>query len=167
MKCTPFGLSVTALILGFGVIIAGPAVAQRGRPSLLAGPLEAGVRGGRDFENHAWSLGAQLRVPVSRSLDLRPSGDLFFPREGKNGRQLNLDAALRFGQELYAGGGMAFVDLAESAGKDRGHNLFFGVNDRPGKRLTSFFEFRWTFYNDTSPFRLALGFNYALTGRWR
>ena len=64
-------------------------------------------------------------------------------------------------------GGLAFVDLAESEGKARGHNLFFGLSDRPGNRLTSFAEFRWTFYDDTSPFRLALGFTYALTGRWR
>lgn len=157
------------LVLALGGLLTAPALAQRSRQSvgLLAGPIEAGLRGSRDFENHAWGLGAQIRVPVGRNLELRPSGDLFYPKEGKNGRQFNADAALRFGQSLYAGGGLAFVDLAESGGKEQGHNLFFGLNDRPGKRLTSFAEFRWTFYNDTSPFRLALGFNYALTGRWR
>ena len=138
--------------------------AQRSRSGFPTS-IEAGARVGRDFEDHAWSLGAQIRVPFGRSLELRPSGDLFFPRDGKTGRQLNADAALRFGQGgFYAGGGIAWVDLAESGGKQRGHNLFFGLSDRQARRATSFVEFRWTFYNDTSPFRLAVGFNYALTG---
>jgi hypothetical protein len=154
-------------LLALGTLSAADAEAQRrGRSGggVFAGPIEAGLRGGRDFENHAWSLGAQIRLPLGQSLELRPSGDFFFPRDGKTGRQLNADAALRFGQGgFYAGGGLAFVDLAESAGKERGHNLFFGLTERPGKPLTSFAEFRWTFYNEISPFRLALGFNYALT----
>jgi hypothetical protein len=157
--------------LALGALLTTPASAQRSRQStgLISGPIEAGLRGGRDFENHAWSLGAQIRVPIGRNLELRPSGDLFYPKEGKNGRQLNADAALRLGQSggLYAGGGFAFVDLAESGGNERGHNLFFGINDSPGKQVSSFLEFRWTFYNDTSPFRLALGVNYALAGLWR
>ena len=126
------------------------------------GPIEAGLRAGRDFENHAGSVGAQIRVPLGRNLEFRPSGDFFFPKDGKTGRQLNADAALRFGDGgFYAGGGWAFVDLAESGGKQRGHNLFFGVSDQPGRSLTPFAEFRWTFYNETSPFRLAVGFNFA------
>jgi hypothetical protein len=161
----PGRTAAAAALLTLVALGAQDALAQRrDRAGILSGPIAAGPRAGRDFENHAWSLGAQIRVPLGQSLELRPSGDFFFPKSGKTGRQLNADAALRFGQGgFYAGGGLAFVDLAESAGKKRGHNLFFGLSERPGKPLTSFAEFRWTFYNEISPFRLALGFNYALT----
>ena len=159
-------LLAATTLLALTALAARDAMAQRrggNGGGIFAGPLEAGVRGGRDFENHAWSLGGQIIVPLSRNLELRPSGDFFFPSDGKTGRQLNADAALRFGQGgFYAGGGLAFVDLAESGGKARGHNLFFGLNDRSGGSLSSFAEFRWTFYDETSPFRLAIGFNYAL-----
>src|SRR5260221_6771057 len=98
----------TALfLLALGGVLASPAAALQSRSShgILAGSLDAGLRGGRDFENHAWSIGAQLRVPVGSSLELRPSGDLFYPKEGEHGHQLNADAAIRFGQSgLYACG---------------------------------------------------------------
>jgi hypothetical protein len=170
MQATARMLRVTAALFALGSLAGEQAWAQRRGQGggILSGPIEFGVRGGRDFENHAWSLGGQVRVPIGQSLELRPSGDFFFPKEGKTGRQLNADAALRFGDGgFYAGGGLAFVDLAESGGKKRGHNLFFGLSDRPGKTVTSFAEFRWTFYDETSPFRLALGFNYGLATLWR
>src|SRR5260221_10609107 len=151
------------VLILLGTLCGGQARAQSrrgGSGGFLSGGLEAGPRVGRDFKNHAWSLGAQIRLPLGQSLELRPSGDFFFPKDGKKGRQLNADAALRFGQGgFYAGGGIAWVDLAESGGKQRGHNLFFGLNDHQATRLTSFAELRWTFYNHTSPFRLAVGFN--------
>jgi hypothetical protein len=139
--------------------------AQYGRStSLIQGPVSIGPRVGRDFENHAWSAGAQISVPLGRNLELRPSGDLFFPREGSTGWQLNGDAAIHFGQGggLYGGGGIAFAHRGGGDTKT-GYNLFFGLSTAPPlDRVKPFVEFRWTFVNDTSPFRLALGFNYQM-----
>lgn len=140
------------------------AQARRGG-GFLAGPITLGPRVGRDFENHAWSLGGQVALPVGRNLELRPSGDLFFPRDGTTGWQVNGDAAVRLGQGggLYAGGGVAFAHPGNGETKT-GYNLFFGLGTSPpSERLKPFAEFRWTFVNDTSPFRLALGFNYRLS----
>jgi hypothetical protein len=141
------------------------ATAQRRRDSgFLHGPIEMGLRAGRDFENHAWSLGAQVSLPVKRNLELRPSGDLFFPRDDGMGWQLNGDAAVRLGQGggLYAGGGIAFVHPDDSDTKT-GYNLFFGLSTAEAtQQWKGFAEFRWTFVNHESPFRLALGFMYQL-----
>jgi hypothetical protein len=142
-----------------------PASAQRrGRAGLLSGPVSIGARVGRDFENHAWSVGGQVSLPVGRNLELRPSGDLFFPRHGTTGWQANGDAAIHLGQGggLYGGGGIA---LAHPGGGETktGYNLFFGLSTAaPRERVKPFVELRWTFVNHTSPFRLALGFNYRL-----
>jgi hypothetical protein len=142
-----------------------PANAQaRGGGGLLAGPIAIGARAGRDFENHAWSLGGQASAMLGRNLELRPSGDLFFPRDGKTGWQLNGDADVRIGQGggLYAGGGIAFFHPGGGTTKT-GYNLFFGLTTAPPlQRLKPFVELRWTFVDDTSPFRLALGFDYGL-----
>jgi len=144
----------------------GDAAAQRrGRGGgLFSGPIEAGPRVGRDFENHAWSLGGQVRIPLSGNLQLRPSGDVFFPRRGDTGWQLNGDAAIHIGQGggLFAGGGIALADLG-AGGTETGYNLFFGLSTAPPlAQLKPFVEFRWTFIEDTSPFRLALGFTWWL-----
>jgi hypothetical protein len=154
------------LIIG-AVVSLVPAVAraQYGRgSSLLHGPISIGPRAGRDFENHAWTLGGQISLPVGLRLELRPSGDLFFPKHGDTGWQLNGDAAIHVGQGggLYGGGGIAFFH--PGGGKTfTGYNLFFGLSTAPPlDRLKPFAEFRWTFVNDTSPFRLAVGFGYAL-----
>jgi hypothetical protein len=132
--------------------------------SLIHGPITIGPRTGRDFENHAWSVGGQIGVPVGRRLELRPSGDVFFPKDGDTGWQVNGDAAIHLGQGggLYGGGGVAFSHPGGGETKT-GYNLFFGLSTAPpNQRLKPFVEFRWTFVNDTSPFRLALGFTYAL-----
>jgi hypothetical protein len=154
----------TALLL---LLLASAAHAQyRGsQGGLDLGPISLGPRAGRDFENHAWSIGGQVSLPVGRSLELRPSGDVFFPRDGDTGWQANGDAAIHFGQGggLYGGGGIA---LAHAGGGETktGYNLFFGLSTAaPSERLKPFAEFRWTFVNHTSPFRLALGFNYRLS----
>jgi hypothetical protein len=146
-------------------VVPGSAGAQfRPNTSLIHGPITIGPRVGRDFENHAWSLGGQIGIPVRSRLELRPSGDLFFPKHGDTGWQLNGDAAIHLGQGggLYAGGGVAFSHPGGGDTKT-GYNLFFGLGTSPPlQRLKPFVEFRWTFVNDTSPFRLALGFTYAL-----
>ena len=129
-----------------------------GSAPLFHGPIEVGLRGGRDFGNHAWSVGGQVAVPVKRNLELRPSADLFFPSDTGMGWQANVDGAIRFGQgSVYGGGGLAIVHPADSDTKT-GYNLFFGLTSPPGREQTRpFLEFRWTFVNDTNPFRLALG----------
>jgi hypothetical protein len=163
---SPWRSAALALLLVLTLAPA-PAAAQSRRPGtgLFQGPISLGPRAGRDFENHAWSLGGQVSVPVGHNLELRPSGDFFFPKDGDTGWQANGDAAIHIGQGggLYAGGGVAFAHPGGSETKT-GYNLFFGLSTAaPSERLKPFAEFRWTFVNDTSPFRLALGFNYRLS----
>ncbi len=162
LRATTFLCPLALVVLMLTILPAEGAAQRRGRgQSLIHGPLEVGLRVGRDFENHAWSLGGQVEVPVGRNLELRPSGDLFFPKRGKTGWQLNGDGAIRFGQTLYAGGGIAFVHL-DDGDTETGYNIFFGVRASAAQTLRPFLEFRWTFVNDTSPFRLALGFGYPI-----
>ena len=160
------GNVIVALTLLASLLAPSRATAQgRGGGGFFSGPISLGARAGRDFENHAWSLGAQVSVPVGRNLELRPSGDFFFPRDGDTGWQANGDAAIHLGQGggLYAGGGIAFAHPGNGTTKT-GYNLFFGLSTAaPLDRLKPFAEFRWTFVNHTSPFRLALGFNYRLS----
>jgi hypothetical protein len=153
-----------ALLLVLPLASTGANAQARGGSGLFSGPISLGPRVGRDFENHAWSVGGQVSLFMSRNLELRPSGDVFFPSDGETGWQVNGDAALHFGQGggLYGGGGVAF---AHPGGGDTktGYNLFAGLsNAAPMDQVKGFIEFRWTFVNDTSPFRLALGFNYRL-----
>jgi hypothetical protein len=144
------------------------AAAQRrgGIQGFIQGPIEAGLRVGRDFENHAWSAGALARIPVGQRLELRPSADAFFPKQGKTGWQANGDADIMFGPggTVYGGGGIALVHL--DGDKTRtGYNLFFGLIGAPAEaRSKVFLEFRWTFVNDTSPFRLVAGFTRRIGG---
>src|SRR5262249_36861710 len=125
--------------------------------SLIQGPITIGPRVGRDFENHAWSLGGQIGIPVRRNLELRPSGDLFFPRHGDTGWQLNGDAAIHLGQGggLYGGGGVAFSHPGNGKTKT-GYNLFFGLGTAPPQqRLKPFLHLPLPFLTSTTPFRLS------------
>ncbi len=156
--------STLALVVALVLSPAELPAQRRGGSSLLSGPIQIGLRAGRDFENHAWSFGGQVQIPLGRKLELRPSADLFFPRGGQTGWQANGDGAIRLGQGggLYAGGGIALVHL-NGGDTRRGYNLFFGLGTAPPlAKVKPFLEFRWTFVDDTSPFRLALGFSYAL-----
>ena len=136
----------------------------RGGQGLIHGPISLGPRVGRDFENHAWTTGGQVSIPLGRNLEIRPSGDFLFPKEGTTGWQANGDAAIHFGQGggLYGGGGVAFFHPGGGE-TSTGYNLFFGLGTAaPSDRSKPFVEFRWTFVNDTSPFRLALGLNFRM-----
>jgi hypothetical protein len=150
-------------LAGLLVAVTSSAAAQRRSSGggLLAGPIEIGIRGGRDFENHAWTLGGQVRVPLKRNFELRPSGDFLFPEDAGTGWQVNADAALLFGSGgVYGGGGAAWLH-PEGGTTYTGYNLFFGIQSVT-TRFKPFLEFRWTFINDTSPFRLMLGFSLPL-----
>jgi hypothetical protein len=137
---------------------AGIAQARASNPMHLA----AGVRSGRDFENHAWSMGAQASIPFFKRLELRPSGDWFSGDETPFRWQLNADGAIRFGPggTVYGGGGAAFVRVRALEEVKTGYNIFAGiVPARPGSKIRPFIEARWTWVNDESPFRLVLGFD--------
>ena len=152
-----------AALLALALALPAEAVAQRG--ARFGSGISAGPRVGRDFENKAWTVGGQLSVPLGRRLELRPSGDLLFPSGEGMGWQLNGDAAIRLGQGggLYAGGGFALVRPDDDADTETGYNLFFGLSTAaPDEPTKGFLEFRWTFLDDSSPFRLALGFLYRL-----
>ena len=157
------GAAVLALVL-----LAPDVAAQRrgGGSSIFSGPIEVGPRVGRDFENHAWSVGAVVRIQAGQRFELRPSGDAFFPRDGKTGWQANGDVAILIGpgRTVYGGGGIAFVHL--NGDKTRtGYNLFAGGTTSPESTgWKPFIEARWTFVNDTSPFRLALGVTRRIDG---
>jgi hypothetical protein len=162
---TSLRAAVLALLLA-GLLLPGHAAAQRrgSGGALIHGPIEIGPRVGRDFKNHAWTLGGQIRVPVGQNLELRPSGDLIFPRDDGMGWQLNGDAAIRIGQGggLYAGGGVALVH-PDDGETETGYNLFFGLSTAPPNApMKPFLEFRWTDVADTRPFRLMLGFSWTL-----
>jgi hypothetical protein len=139
---------------------------RRGGSKIFAGPIDVGARVGRDFENHAWSAGILARIPAGDRLELRPSGDAFFPKDRKTGWQANGDADILFGpgRTVYGGGGIAFVHL--DGDKTRtGYNAFFGFTappETPGWK--PFIEARWTFVNHTSPFRLVAGVTRRIGG---
>ena len=78
------------------------------------------------------------------------------------GWQLNADAAILFGSgslSTPAAGRRGSIPMA--ADTDTGYNLFFGIATSSAS-YKPFLEFRWTFINDTSPFRLMLGFSLPL-----
>jgi hypothetical protein len=158
LKPFPGLLSCLALV----PLVATPALAQRVTP----GPeFTAGVRAGRDFENHAWSLGGQVGIRLKDRLEIRPSGDYFFGDRTPFRWQLNGDATITFGpgRSIYGGGGVAFVKVLPLDKVKTGYNGFFGLNLAPASaRGRPFAEFRWTWVNDTSPFRLVLGLSYRL-----
>jgi hypothetical protein len=159
------GAAAALLLAGWLALPARAAAQFLGRDEgFLGGNVEAGPRVGRDFKHKAWTVGAQLGLRLGSRLELRPSGDLLFPKDQGMGWQLNGDAAVRLGQGggLYGGGGVALVH-PHDAGTDTGYNLFFGVSTAPPQQRTKgFLEFRWTFVNDASAFRLSLGFMYRL-----
>jgi hypothetical protein len=151
---------------------AGDAAAQRRRQA-ATGPMEAGIRGSRDFDVDKWGVGAQARIPFGQRLELHPSADLYF-LEGSKGWQANADGAIRFGPggNLFAGGGLAIAELnfADDERKT-GYNIFFGLAlAKPEKRVKPFVEFRWSHIDDDvegtddTRFRLAAGLNWALGG---
>jgi hypothetical protein len=142
-----------------------PAAAQRSQKGGAGWHgIQAGVRSGRDFENHAWSVGAQAVVPLQGRIAFRPSGDYFLGDRTPFRWQLNADATLSFGPQrsVYGGAGAAFTRVRALSAVKTGYNLFFGLVSEAATRRKVFLEFRWTFVNRTSPFRLVLGINQAL-----
>ena len=144
--------------------LATPAAAQLARQSSGWHGINAGIRVGRDFENHAWSTGGQVTIPFGARIDLRPSGDYFMGDRTPFRWQANADATMSFGpnRRVYGGGGAAFTRVRALGKVKTGYNLFFGLVSEAETRRKVFVEFRWTFVNRTSPFRLVVGVNQAL-----
>lgn len=78
--------------------------------------------------------------------------------------QANADATVGLGpkRRVYAGGGAALTRVRALSKVKTGYNLFFGLVSEAETRRKVFVEFRWTFVNQTSPFRLVVGINQAL-----
>jgi hypothetical protein len=162
MRLRPPFVLLVALAAGSALLPTEAAAQFRGHS---ATGLTAGLRGGRDFENHAWSTGAQFGLPLGNRLELRPSGDYYFGDTTPFRWQLNADAVVRLGpgRSVYGGGGAAFTRVLPLSATKTGYNLFFGFDLAPPRALSKpFVEFRWTFVNDTSPFRVVLGFSRLL-----
>ncbi|HEU4648316.1 MAG TPA: hypothetical protein VFS33_04605 [Gemmatimonadales bacterium] len=161
MRLHPPLVLLVALAAGLVLLPATAAAQFRGG----SGGLAAGLRGGRDFENHAWSTGGQVGLPLGSRLELRPSGDYYFGDTTPFRWQLNADAVVRLGpgRTVYGGGGAAFTRVRPLSETKTGYNLFFGFDLAPARSLSKpFVELRWTFVNDTSPFRLVFGFSRLL-----
>jgi hypothetical protein len=158
----PLGLILPTCLALWATVPALAEAQQRRSRSSIWNNMSGGVRGGRDFENHAWSLGAQLAMPLLQRVEFRPSGDYFLGNRTPFRWQLNADGVMAFGpgRTVYGGAGAAFTRVRPLAAVKSGYNLFFGlVFARTATPSKPFLEFRWTFVNRTSPFRLVAGIN--------
>jgi len=168
-----------ALVLGTSLLAPASARAQfrgrRPRGGMGFGGVgmgSAGVRMGYDFTVDAWSLGAQMSLPLARYLSLVPSGDLFF-RSDHTDWQLNFDGMFGLGRQrlLYGGLGLGVLnrvfDNSGVATTRTGLNLLAGFR-LPARRLplTPFVEARWTkIHDEQTPFRLVVGVSAPMGGR--
>ena len=133
----------------------------------------AGIRGGYDYDAERWSAGGQIRVPLGwRGLQVIPSGDVFFLHRDTVW-QGNVDVALRPGGRgrMYAGGGLAVTDMYGDGSDEKvsmGYNLMIGSPlSLRGLPIRMYLEARWTYVNDRSPFRVAIGLSWPLGRRRR
>jgi hypothetical protein len=154
------------LATGAVTLLAGafsPALGQRSAQRIRASP-EVGVRGGRDFSVDRWTAGAHLRVPVGRTLELRPSGDFALDDLGDD-FQINGDLALHGpADQAYIGAGIGYVNRPFENGEDSGTglNLFLGFRPIPRRGNHIYLEGRWTFVHSETIFRIGLGVAFPL-----
>jgi hypothetical protein len=142
-------LSLTALVLLLGTAGVSRAAAQR---------AHFGAHGGYNVDNDDWLIGAQVHLPLSRSIELYPSFDYYFVDTGSSAG-LNADLQFRTpGAPLYLGGGLNI--LRTSGNSDTGFDLFGGVESRRG-RTHPYLELRGIFH-DTSSLQLVFGLNVTL-----
>ena len=117
-----------------------------------------GVHGGYNFDSDDWLIGAQVHLPLSRSIELYPSFDYYFVDPGS---LVGLNADLQFrtpGAPLYLGGGVNI--LRASGNSDTGFDLFGGLETRYG-RTHPYIEARALFH-DNSSLQLLFGLNVTL-----
>ena len=151
--------------LGAAMLLPDEVSAQRRtREGLFSMPFQVGPRTGRNFENDSWMVGGQLAASLGKSIELRPSGDMYLKRGEKMAWQLNGDAALRFGDEglFYVGGGIAWLHPPD-VDPETGYNVFVGLNSAaPWEKARGFLEGRWTRVNDNTVFQLVFGVLYRM-----
>jgi len=117
-----------------------------------------GVRGGYNFDFDEGSIGAQLHLPLSSSIELYPSFDYYFVNTGN---LLGFSGDLKFrtpGAPLYFGGGLNV--LTGDGNSDTGFDLFGGFETRYGQ-THPFVEAR-ALIHDSSSLQLLFGLNVTL-----
>ena len=117
-----------------------------------------GVHGGYNLKSEDWLIGAQLHLPLSRSIEFYPSFDYYFVDPGSL-YGLNADVQFRTpGAPLYLGGGLNI--LKSSGNSDTGFDLFGGLETRYG-RTHPYIEARGIFH-DGSSLQVLFGLNVTL-----
>ena len=117
-----------------------------------------GLRGGYNFDIEEGSLGAQLHMPLSSSIELYPSFDYYFVNTGN---LLGISGDLKFrtpGAPVYFGGGLNV--LTGDGNSDTGFDLFGGLDTRYGQ-THPFVEMRALFH-DNSSLQVLFGLNVTL-----
>lgn len=117
-----------------------------------------GVHGGYNFDSDVWLIGAQLHMPVSRSIEFYPSFDCYLVNVGS---LVGFNADLKFrsrGTPLYFGGGLNV--LRASGNSDTGFDLFGGFETRY-ERTHPYVEGRGLFHGNSS-LQLLFGLNVTL-----
>ena len=117
-----------------------------------------GLHGGYNFDLNEGLVGAQIHMPLTRSIELYPSFDYYLV---DTGTRIGFNGDLKFrtpGTPLYFGGGLNV--LRASGSSDTGLNLFGGFETRYG-RTHPYVEGRGLFHDNTS-FQLLFGINITL-----
>lgn len=152
-------------------VVSATAAAAQQQIFAPTGMVQIGVHASYDATGKAPGVGMQLRLPLTLTLDLAPSGDLYF-KNGSTYGELNLDLIAPFknsGQGNYFGIGTAIVrngGSTTSANDTRiGPDVVLGVTStKPKGSLLArpYFEVRWTILTGPNPFALIAGLNFRL-----
>ena len=147
-----------AMAFALTLALAAPAAARAQRSHI-------GPHAGYNFDIDRALIGAQLLLPLSRSVELYPSFDYYFVDQGS---LIGLSGDLKFRvptggpSVLYVGGGVNF--LRASAGgasdTDTGWDLLFGLESRLGM-THPYIEGR-VLNHSSSAFQLVAGLNLTL-----
>lgn len=117
-----------------------------------------GVHGGYNFDIEEGLIGAQMHMPIGRSLEFYPSFDYYLLNTGS---LVGFNADLKFtapGSPLYFGGGLNI--LSGGGNSETGPDLFGGFETRYG-RTHPYVEGRFLFHNG-STFQLLFGINITM-----
>ncbi len=140
---------LTAVVLLASAAVVSRAAAQRSH---------FGLHGGYNFDLDEGLVGAQIHMPLTRSIELYPSFDYYLVDAGT---LIGFNGDLKFrtpGTPLYFGGGLNI--LRAGGNSDTGVNLFGGFETRYG-RTHPYLEGRGLFH-DGSSFQLLFGINITL-----
>jgi hypothetical protein len=140
---------LTAVVLLLGAAGVSRAAAQRSH---------FGIHGGYNFDLEEGLIGAQMHMPVGRSIEFYPSFDYYLVNSGS---LVGFNGDLKFrspGTPLYFGGGLNI--LSGGGNSNTGFNLFGGFETRYG-RTHPYVEGRGVF-QDNSSFQLLFGINITL-----